>query len=379
MKKNLFLVILCAVVSLVLFSCDSSQDGRIGGSCTIILHPNNGNSDIVYKGKQGDSVTLPIPYKEDQPFAYWYDANNNQYYGGNGFAYSSTATLELWGRWNVTIDLPEDFDDIHGYSGLSIELPELGGYCHQYWYDENGNIYYPGKIICPMENTQLLHSSKHDYGDQLVCKICKAHFVGPAGGYVFYDKGYYSDGWRYLEAAPADLRVVDGVPTVDSSVRGYSSAQDEYIFGFCRTSDNGSNLYVNGTTTYDVSDCTGTEVGTGKSNTQLLVSAMGMKTYSTQSGLGKTEEYAARLCDILSYTVNGVTFDDWFLPSQDELILMYNLKRNGLGNFAYAFYWSSSEHSDYADNAFGSHFDLLGVQEYGMRNFNYSVRPVRAF
>jgi hypothetical protein len=25
---------------------------------------------------------------------------------------------------------------------------------------------------------------------------------GPAGGYVFYDKGSYSDGWRYLECAP---------------------------------------------------------------------------------------------------------------------------------------------------------------------------------
>jgi hypothetical protein len=28
---------------------------------------------------------------------------------------------------------------------------------------------------------------------------------GQAGGVVFYDKGAYSDGWRYLEAAPADL------------------------------------------------------------------------------------------------------------------------------------------------------------------------------
>lgn len=28
--------------------------------------------------------------------------------------------------------------------------------------------------------------------------------TGPAGGYIFYDKGYYSSGWRYLEAAPSD-------------------------------------------------------------------------------------------------------------------------------------------------------------------------------
>lgn len=28
--------------------------------------------------------------------------------------------------------------------------------------------------------------------------------TGPAGGLIFYDKGSYSDGWRYLEAAPYD-------------------------------------------------------------------------------------------------------------------------------------------------------------------------------
>jgi hypothetical protein len=27
--------------------------------------------------------------------------------------------------------------------------------------------------------------------------------TGPAGGIVFYDKGFVSDGWRYLEATPA--------------------------------------------------------------------------------------------------------------------------------------------------------------------------------
>ena len=41
--------------------------------------------------------------------------------------------------------------------------------------------------------------------------------IGPAGGYIFYDRGYYENGWRYLEAAPADMKVINGVPTVDAT------------------------------------------------------------------------------------------------------------------------------------------------------------------
>ena len=211
-------------------------------------------------------------------------------------------------------------------------------------------------------------------------KKYKVGEIGPAGGYVFYDKGKYTDGWRYLEAAPADIRLVNGVPTVDSSVSGYSEADGYFIFGYYRNSDDGNNLFVNGTTHYFSSNCTGTNVGTGKNNTQMLVSAMKNETYMLESGSSKTDEYAARLCDVLTYSFNGEEFDDWFLPSSDELNCIYtNLHKAGIGNFDNdCFYWSSSENANDVCYANGRHFSN-GHQSFDQRDYIRRVRAVRAF
>ena len=186
-------------------------------------------------------------------------------------------------------------------------------------------------------------------------------------------------GWRYLEAAPADLRVVDDVPTIDSNLYGYWSDPNEYVFGYFRTSGSVSNLYVNETTSYNSIDCTGTAIGKGESNTQLLVSAMGTEACSGYSGSAKIDIYAARLCDILKYSVDGVIYDDWFLPSKDELKQMYtNLKTNGLGGFDSTSYWSSSENTYNANYAWEQDFQI-GAQYNSPRDIYCRVRPVRAF
>jgi len=49
--------------------------------------------------------------------------------------------------------------------------------------------------------------------------------------------------------------------------------------------------------------------------------------------------WAVRICDDL--VING--YDDWFLPSRDELNYMYgNLHLKELGNFRNDWYWTSS-------------------------------------
>lgn len=175
--------------------------------------------------------------------------------------------------------------------------------------------------------------------------------IGPSGGYVFYDKGSYSDGWRYLEAAPA----------------GWNGVSDDPIHMFCyyRTTSTGSNQVVG----------TGTNVGTGEANTTALVDAMVNSAFIEITGTQTTAEYAANVCAVLNY--GG--YDDWFLPSKDELNLMYqNLKSQGLGGFFGGNYWSSSE--DDADDAWEHNLNT-GNQGNSSNNrgSTHRVRPVRAF
>jgi len=104
-----------------------------------------------------------------------------------------------------------------------------------------------------------------------------------------------------------------------------------------------------------------TGVGSGQLNTNLILNGCG------------TRPIAASVCSDL--ILNG--YDDWFLPSYDELLLMYgNLRTQGIGNFNNSFYWSSSQYN--ADKAWRVNFFNGGFDNVLKNNF-YRVRAVRAF
>ncbi len=157
--------------------------------------------------------------------------------------------------------------------------------------------------------------------------------TGPAGGLIFYDKGNYSDGWRYLEAAP-DTTMVGGFGL-------QWGAYESYIGG------------------------TGTAIGTGQANTTIIVSWL-----NSQSETGG----AARYCDELVYD----SYSDWFLPSSEELNQLYiNLKLPGVGGLENYVYWSSSESGH--DCAWAKSF-VTGQQGDGWdKSSAYYVCAVRAF
>jgi uncharacterized repeat protein (TIGR02543 family) len=133
-----------------------------------------------------------------------------------------------------------------------------------------------------------------------------------------------TNGWRYLEAGPADQST------------GTNWGPD------------------------DTTGATFGDYGDGALNTALIVSTFGPGTY------------AAAIAD--DYTGNG--FTDWYLPSQAETYWMYQmLHLAGLGGFSPNYYWSSGEglnvarRVNFADGAINT----------APRTNSYRVRAVRSF
>lgn len=306
---------------------------------------------IHYQEKYGE---LPVPLREGYSFSGWWTSPNR---GGMQVlattTYSQTQDQRLYASWSansytVSFDSqggsepsPRSKSVTYGQPYGTLPTVTRTGYYFGGWWTEPGGrgVQVLPSTTATMTGYQRLYAHWRDPG---------VGDIGPSGGYIFYDKGSYSNGWRYLEAAPA----------------GWSggSGDSGYRFGYHRPAR--TNIVVGGT---------GTGIGSGKENTQKLVGAMGLSAYSSYNGSEKTTQYAARMC--ADYRGGG--HDDWFLPSRDELDLMYqNLRRNNLGGFSGGNYWSSSEYD--ANVAWCQYFND-GSQDDYLRYSGYRVRPVRAF
>ncbi|GFO75801.1 hypothetical protein BPLS_P3223 [Bathymodiolus platifrons methanotrophic gill symbiont] len=88
-------------------------------------------------------------------------------------------------------------------------------------------------------------------------------------------------------------------------------------------------------------------------------------------------EIAARVSN--NYELNG--FDDWYLPSRDELYLMNkNLNAKGLGGFKGRSYWSSSNYTSSSRSDEFAWIQYFGGGNYGVSRFGeLSVRSIRSF
>ena len=176
---------------------------------------------------------------------------------------------------------------------------------------------------------------------------------GPAGGIIVYvadeeQTSTYTDAdgvkhelkWKYLEVAPKD------------ALNTVTSETGKYYWGPSAPTD------------YK----TETAIGSGWSNTKKLEVA------------GINNFPAAKACLDFSVTAeDGKVYDDWFLPSKDELNEMYKSK-TAVGNFLENVYWTSSEYTD-KEYIWVQTFHPAGkgIQNYMSRNSYGYVRPIRAF
>jgi len=156
--------------------------------------------------------------------------------------------------------------------------------------------------------------------------------TAPSNGYIIYiNPNAETDGWKYLEV--------------------YRGSHDQKAWG---------------TTSHTVSGADGTAIGTGEQNTSDIVTG------------DPASDTAADYCYDFSnvYPVPaGITYDDWFLPSREELELVYTHLQSWIGIFYTAGpYWSSSEYNssyawicDFSD----------GSSSYAAKNDTYYALPVR--
>jgi Cadherin domain/FG-GAP-like repeat/NHL repeat/Calx-beta domain len=162
---------------------------------------------------------------------------------------------------------------------------------------------------------------------------------GPGGGFIYYDKGDWDNGWRYLESAPTKWNGTDAV-------------DPKSTFGA------------------NISNNTSIEIGTGKANTLTI------GTSSNFYGL------------ISTYNRRKGNMGDWFLPSLkelEELAKFYGLTVENkfifgspvnTSDYTLQSFWSSSQSGSQVASASRVNF-FTGVTAIDDKTSNFSIRPSR--
>ena len=113
--------------------------------------------------------------------------------------------------------------------------------------------------------------------------------------------------------------------------------------------------------TNKITGAKGVVIGTGFANTNSNISAQGETSTSYAAGLARA--------------YNGGGYDDWFLPSKDELNKLY-INKVIIGGFVNNNYWSSSE----KDFEFAYKLNFTNGDQNANNKVNtFYVRAIRAF
>ena len=169
---------------------------------------------------------------------------------------------------------------------------------------------------------------------------------GPGGGIVFY---YSEEGFDVYEP--------------DGSVKRCNylevSKTEVANVSWCSRRSSSSCCSIN----------TNEGVGFGKMNTYKIING------KHSGGVVSSTNCAAKAC--AEYSTTQTTKGDWFLPSKDELNLLYkNLGTRIMATASEAWHWSSSQYGD--NSAWNQRFSD-GDRRNDYKNYTYSFRAIRAF
>jgi hypothetical protein len=260
---------------------DSCSREDIIGYCSGLFGGNN-QSKCVWKiafGEQNNNKYVSGFFEVDENNSLKFNYNNSKYTGTWIFLFVNDElhlNINLEGNSQVAQDLNIN---------RKIEMNE-------------GEI----KIINTPKNLILRKSceatSTYEIGE-----------TGPANGIVCYDKGSYSDGWRYMEVANEDL---------------------QYAEWGCLGSL--------------VSNTEKTEIGSGLLNSASIANYHdGLTNYYLNPSICNSLNNGTVIAQKALLFSNS-NYKDWFLPSYNELELIYlNLHQNQIGNFENKKYWTSTQ------------------------------------
>jgi hypothetical protein len=162
---------------------------------------------------------------------------------------------------------------------------------------------------------------------------------------------------NYIDVVSSNIQdQIDSINSSSSSPTTYSVgdiAQGGKVFWVDETGQNGLVVALEdaaGSTAIDWSAgttstgdnlttlSTGNGIYAGKMNTMIIIA-----THAAVANGGTN--FAAKACNEYTYTQDGVTYGDWYLPSKDELHLIKTSGTSGLSLYSYN-YWSSTEHDN---------------------------------
>lgn len=260
----------------------------------------------------------------------------------------SVKTVELDVNTDTnTVDYPDDYID---YVSLSID----DGDGKMWTYTKDGNILFytepvPAPVAITATNiTQTGFSANWNAADNATGYYL---YVSTNASFLPYVTGY--DGLSVGNVTTYAIDGLDPETTYYYKVRGFNSEEISDL----------SNVISAEIIQYDLVDLD------GNIYTTVII---GSQEWIIENW--RCTKYADGT-DILNLQESG--YDDWFLPSIDELEAMYdNLHLEGVGDFISDSYWSSTESSDYA--AFVFPFNA-GPEYTAPKPITFKVRACRSF